>query len=556
MITWREFAEVAFQRSISSSSSTSSSTTFQSGGGTNTSSFSSSQAASELFIGAYHYSTSSSGSTRGSTNSSGISQTVTATGQQTTFSTTFNAETSTTISLEIGSVRTQSTTEQYIFVTTTSTVATTGNETQEDWTTTHETSTRSSVARSNYPAQKEFVVSTTLAGIVAANYWNTVYQANRGSVLYVAPRVELFSWDGQGQTLNTTTRTTISAETATLSIATVNTASAAQSLTNPSASSSLSWKTTEYYTTQITSADLLVLPHSTFATEIEKNDLTTTSGATDSRAESTLIHRANTYTRRLAYVARKTLSRFAETVSFATTYFDLSVSTNTTLHTATFTTASTQASGANSASGLSAGANGAFSTISQIPLCGIKSPGNAVGWFVYGRAGASDSSSEGLFYPITDSLSFVQQAHTRYPAGLVTIFPKTNDSYTANGTGLTWTTTTAGSESFTTKSSAIVVQGEAITTLLTSRQGVLGGSLGESETAVQLIGRGVYKNETGGTSFFQGHATSYSVSSITGFWSPVHWLGESGPFVSEVPRNSNLLPDFVDAVFIYPQEHF
>jgi hypothetical protein len=551
MITWREFAEVAFERTRSSSSSSSREGSIASA------------SASEIFSGAYHYSTSSSGFTT----IVGSEQTATATGSQFTFSTTFNVETSTTETFEATSFRTQSTEEEYAYTTTTSTVVTNNSETETDWTTTTETDTISAITHQSYTTQADATRTTTLTETVAGNYWNTVYQADQTGVLYVAPRVELSSWDGQGQTLNTTTRTTISAETSTLPVVGIaaflvaGTASQPpQSLTNSSTSSSLQFTRNTSYITQITSANLLVLPHSTFVTEIIKNDSTTTTSVTDSRAQSTLTHRGNTYTEQRTYIVRKTLSSFNDTSSFAVTFADRSVATVTRTHGASFTTTERAVGGSTSASGITVAVGGASSTISVLPLCGIKSQGERVGWLIYGRSGASASNGAGLFYPITDSLSFVDQAHTRWPAGLVTIFPKTNNSYSANATGLTWTTTTAGSQTLTTKSSEISAQGEARTAFIGGQlRELLGGELGESETAVQSIGRGVYKNQTGGTSFFEGHASSYTGSQIseTSYWRPVPWLGEVALFVSEVPRNSKELPDLAaEGDGIYPSEEF
>jgi hypothetical protein len=560
MITWREFAEADFAYTRSSSQSSSQSGTLV-GTDSRTSSFSSSTLASSVFSGAYVYVTTSSGSTT----SDGFSQTATATGLQTTFSTTFNVETSTVETAEATLFRTQPTSEEYSFLTTTTTVETSDNEeTFETWTTTTQNETREGITHESYTEQVDATTTTTEEGTTAGNYWNTVYQAETDSVLLTAPQIELAQWDGIGQTLPTVTRTTISAETNSLPVIAIAASVVAgtasippQTLTNTSTSSSIAWTRNTSYLTEITSANLLALPHSTFLTEILQNDSTTTTSATDSRASTTLTHRGNTYTRGVSYQVRKTLRRFNNTSSFAITFADRSVTTNTLTHAATFTT---QIVGGNN-SGRTVGATGISSTITQIPYCGIKGKGEDVNWAVYGIAGAAANSSAGLFYPITENLSFVEQAQTRWPAGRVSIFPATNNSYTADATGLTWTTTTAGSQSATTQSSMISAEGAARTALLSVdiKRKLLGGVPAESETAVQVVGRGVYVNGEGETSFFEGDATSYSGSdfSQTSFWQPLPWLGEVALFVSEIARNSTALPDFVNQrEDIYPQEEF
>jgi hypothetical protein len=560
MITWREFSEADFAYTRSFSESSSQSGILIIGNDTLTTRFSSSSLESSVFSGAYQYVTTS----FGSTTSDGFAQTATATGSQSTFSTTFNVETSTVETAEVPFFRTQTTSEEYSFLTTTTTAETSDNEeTFETWTTTTQAETREGITHESYTEQINATITTTQEETTAGNYWNTVYQAESDSVLLTAPQIELAQWDGIGQTLPTVTRTTVSAETNSLSVIALaasvvagTASSPPQTLTNASSSSSIAWTRNTSYLTEITSANLLALPHSTFVTEILQNDSTTTTGATDSRASTTLTHRGNTYTRGVSYQVRKTLRRFNNTSSFAITFADRSVTTNTLTHGATFTT---QILGGDS-SGQTIGAAGISSTITQIPYCGIKAKGDDIGWLVYGISGAAGNGSAGLFYPITENLSFVEQAQTRWPVGRVSIFPATNESYTADASGLTWTTTTAGSQSATTQSSMISAEGSARTAfLLAVFRRLFGGVPAESETAVQNVGRGVYVNGEGETSFFEGDATSYSGSdfSQTSFWQPLPWLGEVPLFVSEIARNSTALPDFVNQrEDIYPQEEF
>jgi hypothetical protein len=460
-------------------------------------------------------------------------------------------------------VTTTTSTEQEFFTITqegtTSFVVLTSADSGDGWTnTTSSSETTSPVAagpefedQASGGTREKTVTILTETGSTIANAFNTIYEAFPDEVLYVAGSVPLDGYGGVGQTAQTATRTTISGEFETISVLVAASGDPASTITNSSFSSSISWSRTSFTTSQATGATLFRLPHSTTTLTVFSFE-TASSGHTLSIPEAVVTHQGNTVTTQLAYNVVKTVSRFAAGFSssaYQTTYLDSSVRTATATLGPVFLSGSNSASGATGGGGTfssSENGGGGNSTYQKQPIyLGVRPRASSARWSVFGQYGAEANDQTGLSYTITDNISFVEQVGAnRVFDGPITIKPATNGTYTADRQGITWTTISAGSA--TTSSAAIEVDGAVKTTLFfgAGRQGLLGGDLAANETAVQRATRGVYVDQDGNTTFFEGHETSYTGEKGTTYYKPKWWLGNGGPRVTAVPRNSAELEDF------------
>jgi hypothetical protein len=67
--------------------------------------------------------------------------------------------------------------------------------------------------------------------------------------------------------------------------------------------------------------------------------------------------------------------------------------------------------------------------------------------------------------------------------------------------------------------------------------------LAENETGLIRINRGLYKNQSGGTSFFAGNDTTYVGTKDTTYWYPISYLEPAfEQVVFAVPRNTSTWP--------------
>jgi len=375
--------------------------------------------------------------------------------------------------------------------------------------------------------------------------FNTISQAEPDEVLYVADTAPVETWDGIGRTAPTVTRTTIYPLTSTFPVIALGQTQAISFITNPSLGFSISWRATTTTSSIASAADISALPHTSTTIE-EIQTVTTQSSALLTLAAIIIPHGGDTFTIREDYPIVTTVSKYIGSLEFESTFSYRSLTTRTRCYSGAYTTGQTTFQSASSESGSTLSVGGQqLRSVTEAAKMGIQLRAGQAQWSVFGLVGALGQDAPGLSYTFTDDISFVSQAKgQRRLFGPVTIFPATNSSYTANRTGLTWKT--EGS----TTSGAIEPDGEPRTELLflNNRSGLLGGALADSETAVQRVPRGLYRDAEGQTTFFEGHDTSYTDSTIENTYYAARRFQEVGPFpVRADQRNSAFLPDFVSA---------
>jgi hypothetical protein len=144
----------------------------------------------------------------------------------------------------------------------------------------------------------------------------------------------------------------------------------------------------------------------------------------------------------------------------------------------------------------------------------------------------------------------------RFP-NVVTILPITTEDtrgLTQNSGSITFssTTQTATQSELTTISAVVTVDGETWSQPARIRANLLGGNLGQSETAQIAIKRGLYKNQEGQTSWFDGSYESWIGTKETTYWYPISYLepgfqsGATDFPVWTAPRNETTWPSFSD----------
>jgi hypothetical protein len=114
----------------------------------------------------------------------------------------------------------------------------------------------------------------------------------------------------------------------------------------------------------------------------------------------------------------------------------------------------------------------------------------------------ANASSEGLVFPLYALNGSGRNGQT--------VFPQTNSRHTVSGNSITWTTSTAASESTgtqaTTASASFGIDGEPTLTTDVRPLSIFGGDPGKGCTVVERPGAGVYKDRIGGstTTFSEG----------------------------------------------------
>jgi hypothetical protein len=136
---------------------------------------------------------------------------------------------------------------------------------------------------------------------------------------------------------------------------------------------------------------------------------------------------------------------------------------------------------------------------------------------------------------------------TRY----TTASPVAPTWFTISSNSFTYLTTTLEDSNTvdTTITGEIGIDGATWQTIARARQnGLIGGDLAEDETALIRINRGLYKNQNGDTSFFEGDDTTYVGTKNTTYWYPISYLQPTtfNSSVFAVPRNVSTYPTFVN----------
>lgn len=187
------------------------------------------------------------------------------------------------------------------------------------------------------------------------------------------------------------------------------------------------------------------------------------------------------------------------------------------------------------------------SRIGSPPSMTIYSPagvklGNAVGLRFTGDGfSATDINESG---PVT--LSYLPIANDGELTKYTTASPIMPSWATVSSNSFTWLTTTIndGETVDTTFSGEFGINGATWKTIARSRaDGLIGGDLAENETALIRVNRGLYKNQNGGTSFFEGNDTTYAGTKDTTYWYPISYLEPAfDRVVVAAPRNVSTWP--------------
>lgn len=397
-------------------------------------------------------------------------------------------------------------------------------------------------------------IVTELSETILANVARTIYEAESNEILYVAPTNALSGWDGVGFLPVTATRTTIEPRVLTVALVPLNLFDDATNSASSSFGSTFVYNRSTSFLSTITTANLDRLPHTTRTFQIIAPSTTASTAGVEGTLNAQWIQNASVE-KTQSITTVQTKQKFNGTVSYADLSIIITAQAYTSFPPVVITFATSQTTGVLTGGSTEAG-GGNTTLFDDSPRLGLRTNSAQPSWSVFGLSGAKDVGGIGLRYDITNtdlsvvSLASVSRGKTLgFQGRVVTILPATNESYTANSSALTFTRTRTGSTTSTTSSVEINATGFGIFTVLSSRVGLLGGAVGENETVVQRAIRGVYLNQTGGSTFFNGDDTSYvgSESSQTTFYkaAPV-WVGDGllGR-VRAFRRNEDLLPSFV-----------
>ena len=146
----------------------------------------------------------------------------------------------------------------------------------------------------------------------------------------------------------------------------------------------------------------------------------------------------------------------------------------------------------------------------------------------------------------TITLSYLLVANDGELTRYTTASPVVPSWFTLSSNSFTYLATTLedGETVDTEISGEFGIDGATWQTVARSRgNGLIGGDLAESETALMRINRGLYKNQDGDTSFFEGNDTTYVGTKDTTYWYPISYLEPAfGQVVFAVPRNTSTWP--------------
>jgi hypothetical protein len=461
---------------------------------------------------------------------------------------TANPETSTTTTEEHYPTISTETTSSYSFVSTSSVSTTTISETDTITSSTWTTATSSSSANSIYTTE---TISTSTAEAVVSvneeqtgNAFNTIYQAEAREVFYAATGAPLSGWNGIGQTISWATRTTLSHNSTNQPVYAIGTNLSQSSAANPSSSSSLSWSALTFSNITTTFAFLFPLPHST--TTVNSAVATTTmSTRSSSTAEQIVEYDGTSTSAVVSFLRSTTLQRYSGLLPYQITTATASTSTRI----SGIGAAGVTYESADESSGETFKLGGDTVVPDNSPRLGVHPPANPPSWSVYVPSGAAFGQSDiGNSYTFTgDFISEVSLVLAR--RGVLTIFPATNKTYTANRTGLTWKPNSTQQEE--TSSAAISAFGSSGLSFQNARTGLMGGALAPGEIAVQRAAAALYEDGEGETVWLGGNDTLNSGTGQTTSWlQPKYWLGAGGSAVRSAPRNSLQLPAIVPRSFV------
>jgi hypothetical protein len=148
----------------------------------------------------------------------------------------------------------------------------------------------------------------------------------------------------------------------------------------------------------------------------------------------------------------------------------------------------------------------------------------------------------------TITLSYLRVANDGELTRYTTASPVVPSWFTLSSNSFTYLATTLedGETVDTEISGEFGIDGATWQTVARSRgNGLIGGDLAESETALMRINRGLYKNQDGDTSFFEGNDTTYVGTKDTTYWYPISYLEPAfEQLVLAVPRNTSTWPTF------------
>ena len=157
-----------------------------------------------------------------------------------------------------------------------------------------------------------------------------------------------------------------------------------------------------------------------------------------------------------------------------------------------------------------------------------------------GITNAEFSGSEGV------TIVYLQTANDGELTKYSTASPVVPSWVTLSSNSFTYLTTTLedGETVDTEISGEFGIDGATWQTVARNREdGLIGGDLAEGETALIRINRGLYKNQDGDTSFFEGNDTTYVGTKDTTYWYPVSYLEPAfEQVVFAVPRNTSTWP--------------
>jgi hypothetical protein len=144
------------------------------------------------------------------------------------------------------------------------------------------------------------------------------------------------------------------------------------------------------------------------------------------------------------------------------------------------------------------------------------------------------------------TLSYLRVANDGELTRYTTASPVVPSWFTLSSNSFTYLTTTLedGETVDTELSGEFGIEGATWQTVARSRgDGLIGGDLAENETGLIRINRGLYKNQSGGTSFFAGNDTTYVGTKDTTYWYPISYLEPAfEQVVFAVPRNTSTWP--------------
>ena len=392
-----------------------------------------------------------------------------------------------------------------------------------------------------------------------------VFYRNQGGQL-------LEDWGGQGITVASETRATRSATASLVTPLFYADSEPVSTFTRESYTSAASWTTTTLEAGEAAFYIVSALPNSSYMRAAEIPN-TISSSTSVSSASLTITFRGISTTTASVFTATKTTRAFAgpEFPQYPQ-WFNVSYAPSVTMK--TFRTMSTflefahgtlitsEAFG-NAASGETYAAEGETTFVQAAPELSVNTNDVPI-WYLYRTPGVWANGQFGASFNLAATeLGFVSLAlvgRNNTSAGFYgmqySIMPATNDSYTADFSGLTWRPTTSTSASSDTRSEVTVstvvsAQGELPPPdYVTSRLRLIDGKIGQHETVVQSVLRGVYRDKNGATVWRPGEAESYNSDHTlaTNYLQTQPWLGPEGGPIYDVERNINSIPNVLPRV--------